>query len=167
MATAEKFSTRESKNTENYDTQRRECHNRAFDLAVETLRYMGKPIVVDKPGYKVRRLRTTNWVPYRPPDAPEIYTNVRLQYVEIGDTEYNLPVKRFEIYAEDSVMQSDSSTTLVATLENPTTGASAIAYEGRYIPTKYRPKLDEIVVDLVQHIRDTVQAESVYRNYIS
>lgn len=168
MATAEKTPPRESGKYEHvdYHVQRQEYHALAFGFAVNTIRYMGKPLLLDEPGKKVRRLRTTNWVRHQPVDTSEINTNIRIQYVEIGDNEDNLPVKRFEIYSKRELVQDKPDfepPVLVATLEDPSIGASAIRYDGAYIPESHRLQLDALFVQMTHDIREAVQAESVRR----
>jgi len=152
MSTLELIKPREeTKPPIDEDTLRQQYHSQAFELGINMLEYMGAPTTHDVPGEKVRRIRTTNQVPL----ASGV--SARLQYVEIGDSESDLPTKEFEILFDkgDGVFKHQ------ATLKNPAppVSATAIAYE-EHVLYKNRLATDETLVTMLTYMRDELQANS-------
>jgi len=157
MFTAE--SSRQDTSASFLKTERAALHNEAFDMASHSIRYMSKP-AYEEWGDKSMLSRTTPWVPYSPPKAPNINTFIRLQYTEISDSGPLPPSKKFEILSCNDPSDQHQSEQLIATIDDPTMGASAIAY-GQPIPREHLIELDETTSEMLLHIREEVQAASV------
>lgn len=144
--------------------ERAALHNEAFDLASHSIRYMDAPARREV-GDKITLTRISPWVFYSPAKAPHIRTFIRLQYTEISDSTALPPSRKFEIVSCDNPSNLNRSAPheperLIATIDDPTMGASAITY-GQPIPREHLVELDETTSEMLTHVREEVQAASV------